>query len=66
MKNILCYIWIHRYEDKIKIEGLTKKGLPFSAKEVCKGCGKTRNRITGFIENPLKGAQDGHRKGRRF
>lgn len=51
--KIFCWFGIHFYEDHIKIDGLTKNGLPFLAKEVCKGCGKVRNEITGHIE-PLE------------
>lgn len=50
IRKTLCFIGIHQYEDHIKLKALTDKGMPFSAKEVCKGCGKIRNEVAGFIE----------------
>ena len=51
IRQILCFIDIHKYEDHIKLKAITDKGMPFSAKEVCKGCGKIRNEVSGFIED---------------
>lgn len=62
MRKLLCFIGLHQYEDKIHLRKYTKEGLPFEAKEVCKGCGKIRKEIKGYIvdgnfNGPLKGVK---------
>ena len=64
IRKILCSIKIHKYEDHIKLKAITDKGMPFSAKEVCKGCGKIRNEVSGFIEDSAA-AWDSFAEGRK-
>jgi hypothetical protein len=60
MRKILCFFRIHQYEDKIHLSTITDKGIPVTASEVCKGCGKVRNHITGWLEHPaMKGVTNG-------
>ncbi len=51
-RKLFCLIHLHQYEDKIHLKKLTNNGIPFEAREVCKGCGKIRNEVTGHILNP--------------